>query len=269
MIHKTAILNIRRLLGVPVLGFSNQMQAMEWFRKHYKTHRGKNWEGSFGFNYYPERGLLEYQYELGKKNISFNFPEPIDREIPLDRETIKLARQEGIPVCYAPAFRLVILIGLPPDEFNLLIPDKLMGTIGDCSFVFNCSNVESLRSWRAVGEMLGLLYSRNRITKTPGITTTYYEARKNKKLLLYFQTLMVYIDALYNRQTNNTFGRYGLLKDTAKILSDQYGWDQEPDTYTVRRYLDRARSHWRLDIVDNMELSNFVKQKTKEVPSDD
>ncbi len=38
--------------------------------------------------------------------------------------------------------------------------------------------------------------------------------------------------------------RKGYLKWIAKRLVDEYGWDSTPNSYTVCRYLDRARNIW-------------------------
>lgn len=70
--------------------------------------------------------------------------------------------------------------------------------------------------------------------------------RENKKELLYWQTFLAYMDAIEERRMRGQKGEKGLLVETAKILEKEYGWECFPDSYTVRRYLDRAEKIWRV-----------------------
>ena len=61
--------------------------------------------------------------------------------------------------------------------------------------------------------------------------------------LLYWQTYKAYMDAIRERQL---LGKKGLLIDTAKILVVKYGWHKKEESYTIRRYLDRAEKIWHI-----------------------
>jgi len=38
------------------------------------------------------------------------------------------------------------------------------------------------------------------------------------------------------------------VRDIAEILEKKYGWEYEYDSYTIRRYLDRAEKMWHISI---------------------
>ena len=105
---------------------------------------------------------------------------------------------------------------------------------------------ESLRRWRQTGEMMGLLPGEIDMWKVPGATTTSSPKRENNMKLLYWQTYQAYMDAIGERRLIGQKGKRGLLVETAKILEANYGWQYEPDSYTVRRYLDRAEKMWHI-----------------------
>ena len=106
--------------------------------------------------------------------------------------------------------------------------------------------IRSLRKWRKIGEIMGVLRGEVDLWKFPGIATIYNSKRKNKREPLYWQTLCAYRDAIAERKKKEQKGKRGLLKDTARILKDSYGWDYEEDSYTIRRYLDRAEKIWHI-----------------------
>jgi predicted RNA-binding protein (virulence factor B family) len=92
--------------------------------------------------------------------------------------------------------------------------------------------------------MMGLLPGKINVSKYPGVVTTYGSERKNKKRDLYWQTLNAYYTAIGRRVERGQKGKKGLLVETAKILEEKYGWPGYPDSYIVRRYLDRAEKIW-------------------------
>ena len=97
-----------------------------------------------------------------------------------------------------------------------------------------------------MGEMMGLLLGKTYVWRFPEIITSYSSKRENKKELQYWQTLLAYNDAIYARRMRNQKGKRGILKETAKILEKEYGWEYEHDSYTIRRYLDRAEKIWHI-----------------------
>jgi len=60
------------------------------------------------------------------------------------------------------------------------------------------------------------------------------------------QTFLAYYDAIEQRREKGQKGKRGLLVETAKILKKKYGWEYEHDSYTIRRYLDRAQKIWHI-----------------------
>jgi len=57
---------------------------------------------------------------------------------------------------------------------------------------------------------------------------------------------MVSTPALLDKQAKVLRNTWGLLKETAKKLKEDYGWKYEEDSYTVRRFLDRAERIWHI-----------------------
>ena len=75
-------------------------------------------------------------------------------------------------------------------------------------------------------------------------------AQKRRKKLtapcVYWQTLRAYMDAIEERRLQDIKGKKGLLVDTARILVRDYGWNKVEESYTIRRYLDRAEKIWHI-----------------------
>ena len=92
--------------------------------------------------------------------------------------------------------------------------------------------------------MMGLLKGKDATARTHWITTTYGSRRESKFEYLYWQTLCAYRDAIEERRMKGEKRKRGLLVETAWILEKRYGWEFAPDSYTVRRYLDRAEKVW-------------------------
>lgn len=77
-----------------------------------------------------------------------------------------------------------------------------------------------------------------------GLIQSYGVVRKNSKRELYWQVLMASHEVRRKRIAKGIFGKRNLLKETAKMLLEEYGWETPPDSYVVRRYLDRAEKIW-------------------------
>ena len=170
----------------------------------------------------------------------------MDPEVPLDREVITLAKELNMPDWAAPALRLVLLVGELPEELEFMIPDQLVSPLGGLRVLVHPIGSVSLRRWRKTGEMMGLLPGEIDMWEVPGTIISYSPKRKNKKEWLYWQTLLAYHNAIGERRKRKQKGKRGLLKETAKILEKKYGWEYEYDSYTIRRYLDRAEKIWHI-----------------------
>jgi hypothetical protein len=221
-------------------------------------------KGKFGFRYDPRSGIIDFEYEVSADSLQICLPQPVDAVVPLDREVATLAKELHMSDWAAPALRLVLLIGeIPAGELNDTLrpqlPNQLIAQFSGLRVLIHPTTNLSLRQWRKIGEMMGLLPGKTDVWKSPGIITSYTPKRKNTYQPLYWQTLLAYNDAIgerMEREHQQTEGLYqetakvlrkrGLLKETAIILEKKYGWEYLPDTYTVRRYLDRAEKIWHI-----------------------
>ena len=171
---------------------------------------------------------------------------PLDNAVPLDREAMLLAEEINISDWAAPWLRLVILVGEPPEVIEVHLPDHLIAPLGNMRVLVHPIKKLSLKKWREAGEMMGLLPGKIDMWKVPGTITSYSSKRESKYELLYWQTFLAYNDAIYERRMRGQKGKRGLLIETAKILEKKYGWEYEHDSYTIRRYLDRAEKMWHI-----------------------
>ncbi len=247
MRHKTAkIMRIRERFGIPKEGLSTEQEAWDWYSEHFKTTKGSDFTGRFGFCYKPFQRGLEFDYQWSPNGFFISSPSPLDSNVPFDRAISSLAKKLALPEWAAPALRLVVLIGKLSDELILNIPYRLMAPLGQYRLLIQPVKGLSLRQWRRLGEQLGFLPSEDKLWSVPGIIQVYAEEKKSKKRELYWQTLMAYIDVVGIRREQGRKGKRGINQDTAKRLVGQYDWEYEPDSYTVKRYLDRAKKRWNI-----------------------
>jgi len=246
MVQKSAIIDIRQRLGISEGGLLSEEEALAWYREHYHLAKGKDFSGTFGFQYDRRSGYVNFKYEIGQDFLKIYTARPLDNAVPLDREAMILVEEIKIPDWAAPWLRLVILVGEPPEVIEVHLPDHLMAPLGELRVLVHPTKKLSLRKWRKTGEMMGLLPGEIDLWKVPGVTTTYSPKRENKLELLYWQTYWAYMDAIVRRIKNKQKGKKGLLIETAKILVDDYGWQYEEESYTIRRYLDRAEKIWHI-----------------------
>jgi hypothetical protein len=246
MMHKTAIISIRKRLGIPDDGLPSDVEALAWYGEHFYRAKGVKFTGSLGFRYIPSQGKFDFYYQGNPDSFSVSAPYPLDSEIPLDREVITLAGKLVVPDWAAPALRLVVLVGKLPEELQLWLPEHLIAPVGKFRVLVHPADSVGVRRWRKIGEMMGLLPGGMDMWQVPGIITTYGSERKNKKRDLYWQTFNAYFEAIERRTERGQKGKKGLLVETAKILEEKYGWPGFPDSYTVRRYLDRAEKIWHI-----------------------
>jgi len=246
MFHKTAIVGVRERLGIPDAGLPGEKEALAWYREHFYRTKGVEFEGSFGFHYQSFQSMFEFDFQSSPDEFSISIPSPLDPEVPLDREVITLAEELNMPDWAAPALRLVLLVGELPEEPELRLPEYLVVPLGGFRVLVHPTGSVGLRRWRKTGEMMGLLPAEIDMWQVPGIITSYGSKRKNKKEELYRQTFLAYYDAIEQRREKGQKGKRGLLVETAKILKKKYGWEYEHDSYTIRRYLDRAQKIWHI-----------------------
>jgi hypothetical protein len=261
MLQKNAIIGGRKRLGIPEEGLPNEKEALAWYREHFKQAKGVEFKGSFGFHYQPFQGMFAFDYQSSIDKFSISAPSTLDQEVPLDKEVISLATKLNMPDWAAPALRLVLLVGELPEELELRFPEYLIVPLRSFRVLIHPVGSVSLRPWRKIGEMMGLLPGEKDMWEVPGTITSYGPRRKNKKEELYWQTLLAYMEAIGERRMKKRRGervkggKWGLLVETAEILENKYGWEDLPGSYTVRRYLDRAEKIWhistRWELIEN------------------
>lgn len=248
MLLKTAIIEIRKQLGIPVEGFPSEEVALAWYKKHYDTAKGRHFINYFGFHYDRLTGYVTFQSETKPHSFRIYKARPLDSSVALDKAAIQLVKEEKIPDWAAPCIRLVILVGELPEDIKIVLPEHLVSPLGQLRVLVHPPKSVSLRGWKKTGELMGLLPGKVDYWKIPGISTTYRPKRQNKKELLYLQALAAYLEAVDERRENEIKGTRGLNEETAVILKNKYGWQREPDSYTVTRYLARAKKIWQISI---------------------
>lgn len=246
MLRKKAIIGVRKHLSIPDEGLPGEKEALAWYRNHFRQTKGEKMKGAFGFQYDRRSGLIDFEYETGPNFLRIYAPQPLDNEVPLDKEVMTLAKELDIPTWAVPALRLVLLVGDLPEELELRLPEYLIAPLGGFRVLVHPVGSLSLRPWRKIGEMMGLLPGEVDMWKVPGIITSYGPKRKNKKVGLYWQTLLAYMAAIGERRKRGQKGKRGLLDEAGQILKDRYGWESPLDRYQVRRYLDRAEKIWHI-----------------------
>lgn len=245
MRHKTAIIKqIRVVFRIPKEGFTSNPEALNWYKEHFRIAKGNDFTGSFGFRYDFFRRQLEFDYNLSPDGFFISYPYPLDMDVPFDREISSLAKELELPKWIAPVLRLVVLMGKLPEELIFYIPSQLIAPIGEFRLLLQPAENVSLRQWRKTGEILGILPTEVDMWHIPGVIQVYGVERKSKKQELYWQTYLAYQEVIGERRAKCRKGKRGILIETARILKDRYNWEGEPDSYTVRRYLDRAENIW-------------------------
>jgi hypothetical protein len=225
---------------------SDAKTALRWYKEHFRKATGASFKGSFGFRYQPGADIIDIEYKSSPKGIWIAAPSLIDQRIPLDREVADIATEAKLPEWAAPALRLVVLIGEIPEKLELRVPHRFISPLGNWRVLVHPANKVSTRDWRQTGEMLGVLPSEVDMWQVPGTITIYEKKRANARRQLYQQTMLAYQEAIAERRKRNKKGKWGLLKETARILKENYGWKYEEDSYTIRRFLDRAEKLWRI-----------------------
>ena len=83
-----------------------------------------------------------------------------------------------------------------------------------------------------------------------GITQGYLGERQRKNMPRYLKVSLAYGDWIEMKRDREWKGeivsKKGYLKWIAKRLVEKYGWESIPSSYTVCRYLNRAREIWNL-----------------------
>lgn len=241
------ILSIRHRLGIPENGFPNESEALDWYRDHYEKVKGIPLRGGFGYRFEEFRRSIEfdYEYDYDSGKLSLNFIPPIDKQVPLDKHALSLARDGGIDPVSAPALRLPILVGYPKD-FLLLIPSYISAAMGGARLLMHPPSTISNELRKQILDESGPF--------SMGINQGYLGERKNKNMPRYFDVYRAYGDWVEMKREKERKGtkvsKKGYLKWIAQRLVKEYGWESIPNSYTVLRYLERATKVWGSPFID-------------------
>lgn len=249
-IAKTWIVKLRKQLGIPEAGFLSQSEAWTWYQAHFKAAKGHDFTGRFGFRFDRDSNRLEFDYQGGDDGLFIGYPYPLDSQVPLDREALGLARKLELEEWVAPALRLIMLMAKLTSSRVYYLPDIptwLIAPLGQLRVLVHPATRLSLRGWRRIGERLGFhpstaAYNLNVFMGMPAIVQEYGKPRKSKKEEQYLEVLKAYYEVRDKRRKEGRRSNWGVLKETANLLMQKYG--RAMDSYTVKRYLDRAIQRW-------------------------
>jgi len=242
------IIAIRKDLGIPEEGFEDETHALDWYKVHYEKVKGIPFQVGFGYRFSETLDTIEFDfcYDHNHKSISINFIPPIDRQIPLDTHASKLAWDGGIDAVNAPALRLTILVGAPRGVLPQISSYIAVG-MGAARLLMHPPAVLSDEMRRRILDEPG--------TFSTGITQGYLGDRQRKNMPQYLDVSLAYGDWITMKRQKKREGtilsKKGYLKWIAKRLVDEYGWDSLPNSYTVCRYLERARNIWSMPEIDD------------------
>ena len=235
------ILSIRHELGIPANGFPNESEALDWYRDHYEKAKGIPLKCGFGYRFEEFRRSIQfdYEYDYDSGKFSLNFIPPIDKQVPLDKHALSLARDGGIDPVNAPALRIVILVRTPNSTLPL-IPSYISAAMGAARVLMHPPSIISNELRRQILDEPGPF--------STGINQGYLGERKNKNMPRYFDVYRAYGDWVEMKREKERKGtkvsRKGYLKWIAQRLVKEYGWESIPTSYTVLRYLERATKVW-------------------------
>ncbi len=239
---------IRKDLGIPEEGFEDEARALDWYKVHYQEAKGAPFQGGFGYRFGENLNTIEFDfcYDPNYKRISINFIPPIDKQVPLDTHADSLAWDGGIDAVHAPALRLTILVGTPRGGLPLISSYIAVG-MGSARLLMHPPAVLSDEMRRRILDEPG--------TFSTGITQGYLGDRQRRNMPQYLDVSLAYGDWIEMKRTKKREGtivsKKGYLKWIAKRLVDEYGWDSLPNSYTVCRYLERARNIWSMPDMDD------------------
>ncbi|MFC1998854.1 hypothetical protein ACFLVR_04340 [Chloroflexota bacterium] len=237
------ISSIRSIFGIPYKGFSNEREALAWYRTHYKKALGKSFLGGFGYRYPPDHdGPLGFdcQYDPETRKYTIADIPPLDLNVPLDNEAWAYAKELDIDWFSATAIRLILLIApltVDGHPYMPYIPRYLFAPLGEWQLCVQSPGGLSTRERRE------LLDKRN----IKVITEGYFTDRTINKPRQYSKMIPLYLDVLqaYEEEKEEGPNRIrGYLQRIAQRLVSKYDWEYEPESYTVKRYLDRALKMW-------------------------
>jgi hypothetical protein len=231
------IASIRQQFNIPINGFQDEKEALDWYKQHYQRAKGKPFQQGFGFHFDITRRTLELdcQYDYASQRFSVSFVPPIDKEVPFDQSVLSLALSMGIDVYIAPALRLIVLVGKLQERLPE-IQTYIFATVGSFRLL--------MQSPRALSEeQRAQLLDDLRQLEASSIIG-YWQKRKHQKMGLYLQVYMAYSAWFSEKRQRERRGekvsKKGYLVWIARRLVEDYGWKSQPSSYTIKRYLDRA-----------------------------
>jgi hypothetical protein len=252
---KTAkkITSIRLQLHIPAEGFQDEKQSLAWYKQHYQQAKGSPFLGDLGYRFdLTRRSLMpDFEYDDVTGHFSISSVPPIDGDVPFDQHILSLAQSMKIDHYNAPALRLIVLMGRVHERMPE-IPNWILISLGSFRLLAQSPGAVSEK------EKEHLLDASKPMSGN--LIIGYWQKRKRKKIGSYLQVFMAYSNWIYEKRQRQNRGekvsKKGYLVWIAKRLVDNYGWKSQPSSYTVKRYLDRARVLW--------DMSPFVDSERQE-----
>lgn len=226
---------IRLKFGIPLGGFENEKQGLEWYTRHYEEAKGKPFSGRLGYRFADfRRTSLEFDYEYDQGRFSVSFVPPIDQQVPFDREILLLGGSARIDFYLMPALRLLVLVRSPL-EFLPYIARYIFVPLGAFRLLMQ---PPGLLSEKQRGQLLDDL-------NNPETNRQIGFGRKNyRNYDRYQEVYCAYAEWVREKtqreQKGEIVSRKGYLVWIAKRLKNNYKWNSQPSSYTVKRYLDRG-----------------------------
>ena len=254
------ILDIRRNICIPLDGFQTYQEALDWHKKHFRIHKGRVFEYQLGYKFDYTGRSLEYDFIQNTKGISFSAIPELDNDVPLDKSIADLIESSDIEEWKGPAMRAIVLMGqsissggIPP------IPEWLSVEISGFRLLLSMNDLKSLREWRKLGERSGFLKSGEEKKETSGSLIIGYGSsrRWGVKEKQYWDVFCAYRDVLDDRieaklEGKPQKGKRGLNIEIGDKLIEIYKWNKyDIDSYTISRYLKRAKTRWYASILEN------------------
>jgi hypothetical protein len=250
MDDKTAkkITSIRLQLHIPVEGFQDEKEALSWYREHYQQAKGKPFYGSLGYRFSdPTLRCIDFDYEYDDATRRFSIASisPIDKQVPLDQHVMSLAQILRLDALNAPALRLIVLMGRVKERLPE-IAVHIFAALGTFHLLVQSPGMVPEEQRKQLLDNLKL--------PSANIVIGYWQKRKRQKIGLYLQVYRAYFDWVYEKKQRQEKGEKvsnkGYLVWIAKRLVENYGWKLQPSSYTVKRYLDRAKELWDMPILN-------------------
>jgi len=253
------ILLIRNKFCIPLSGLETYKEALDWYKKHYRLHKGRAFKCELGYKFDITGRQLEYDIMQNSKGIYISAIPQLDDDVPLDKSISDLMKNSGIEEWKGPAMRVIVLMArigssdeIPP------IPEWFSAQISGFRLLGHRKNRKRLREWRRIGEHSGFLESGKEKKVECNLVIEYGGIRNwGKTEQQYWDVFCAYRDILDDRmkaelEGKPLKGKRGINIEIGKKLVENYEWGKSKiESYKISRYLKRAKMRWYASILRN------------------